>query len=58
MHDRVNTITTKLKEYQNVMEVFQNDIRSHKNSISVLTSKVKKEKEHIKVVDTVRKSLE
>ncbi|KAG6610173.1 COP9 signalosome complex subunit 1 [Phytophthora cinnamomi] len=52
VHDRVNTITTKLKEYANVMDVFQNDIRSHTNSISVLTSKVKKEKEHIKVVDT------
>ncbi|KAE9337180.1 hypothetical protein PF008_g12664 [Phytophthora fragariae] len=52
VHASVNNITTKLKEYANVMEVFQNDIRSHKNSISVLTSKVKKEKEHIKVVDT------
>ncbi|GMF50194.1 unnamed protein product [Phytophthora fragariaefolia] len=54
VYDRVNTITTKLKEYANVMEVFQNDIRSHKDSISVLTSTVKKEKEHIKKVESHR----
>ncbi|GMF29888.1 unnamed protein product [Phytophthora lilii] len=52
VHDRVNNMSSKLKEYENVIEVFQNDMRSHQNSLSVLSSKVKKDKEHIKVVDT------
>jgi hypothetical protein len=51
---RVNNMSSKLKEYENVIEVFQNDMRTHQNHLSVLSTKVKKEKELIKVVDTVR----
>ncbi|KAG1710998.1 hypothetical protein DVH05_013718 [Phytophthora capsici] len=54
--DQVNSMTSKLKEYENVMEVFQNDIRTNQNHLSVLSTKVKKETENIKVVDTVRSS--
>lgn len=50
VQDKVITMTTKLKEYENVIEVFQNDMLSHKNHLSVLSSSVKKE---IKVVDKV-----
>ncbi|KAL3671647.1 hypothetical protein V7S43_003560 [Phytophthora oleae] len=50
--DRVNNMSSKLKEYENVMEVFQNDMRTHQTHLSVLSTKVKKEKENIKVVDT------
>ncbi|KAF1794948.1 hypothetical protein GQ600_1602 [Phytophthora cactorum] len=50
--DSVNNMTSKLKEYENAMEVFQNNMRAHQNHLSVLSTKVKKEKEHIQVVDT------
>lgn len=50
VQDKVITMTSKLKEYENVIEVFQNDMLSHKNHLSVLSSSVKKE---IKVVDKV-----
>ncbi|KAG7387737.1 hypothetical protein PHYPSEUDO_013742 [Phytophthora pseudosyringae] len=52
VHVRVNSMSSKLKEYENVIEVFQNDMRTHQNHLTVLSTKVKKEKEHIQVVDT------
>uniref|UniRef100_H3GBK1 Uncharacterized protein n=1 Tax=Phytophthora ramorum TaxID=164328 RepID=H3GBK1_PHYRM len=45
-------MSSKLKEYESAIEVFQNDMRTHQNHLSVLSTTVKKEKEHIKVVDT------
>ncbi|KAF4142215.1 hypothetical protein GN958_ATG08391 [Phytophthora infestans] len=48
----VNTMTSKLKEYENAMEKFQNNMRAHQNHLTVLSTKVKKEKEHIQIVDT------
>ncbi|KAL4087344.1 hypothetical protein PRIC1_013237 [Phytophthora ramorum] len=52
VHNRVNSMSSKLKEYESAIEVFQNDMRTHQNHLSVLSTTVKKEKENIKVVDT------
>ncbi|KAG7396582.1 hypothetical protein PHYBOEH_002044 [Phytophthora boehmeriae] len=45
-------MTSKLNEYASVIEVFQKDMRTHQSHLSELSTTVKEDKEHIKVVDT------
>ncbi|CEG44808.1 uncharacterized protein PHALS_01144 [Plasmopara halstedii] len=48
----VISMSTKLREHENVMEIFKKDMRAHQNHLSILSTKVEKGTEHIDIVDT------
>ncbi|RLN10643.1 hypothetical protein BBJ28_00005217 [Nothophytophthora sp. Chile5] len=51
VHAKVNTMSSQLNEYVNVMDLFQNEMRTQQDNLSWLSTTVSEEQEQIKVVD-------